>query len=165
METFPERLDAADDLAEVFDIVKDAVRQVLGQSRGGLMLGLADLGNHPKGFFGGYYYVATNVIVLNKVPLMRIRDTEPELFAPYAFTVLLHEYLHTLGYLDERQVRRTAYDIVREVFGEEHVASKIAKDTKHFFPNLVYPTVGWQPSETGIELVEGFDRSSYEYIA
>jgi hypothetical protein len=165
MSGYTDRLDGAEDLAEIFEIVKDGVREVLGQSRGGLMLGLADLGNHPRGFFGGYHYVATNVIVLNRVPLMRIKDTQPDLYAPYAFTVLLHEYLHTLGYLDETLVRRISHELTSELFGADHITSQIVRDTRKFFPNLVYPMVGWAPKDSSIELVEGFDRSSWDYIA
>ena len=69
---FPKLLDGTQSLADIFEIVKRAVEQDLGYSRGGLMLGLADLGNHPQGFIGAFYPVATNVIVMNKVPLARI---------------------------------------------------------------------------------------------
>ncbi|KPQ42420.1 MAG: hypothetical protein MPEBLZ_03049, partial [Candidatus Methanoperedens nitroreducens] len=51
------------------------------------MLGLANLGNHPEGFFGGFYPVGSNVIVMNKIPLERIKETRLELYKPYAFHV------------------------------------------------------------------------------
>ncbi len=74
------------------------------KSSRGLMLGMADLGNHPKGFLGGFFTVGSSVIILNKNPLQRITETRPELYKPYAFHVLLHEYIHSLGYLDEGKV-------------------------------------------------------------
>jgi hypothetical protein len=52
---FPARLDRARDLVDIFEIVKDAVRSRLGLSRGGLMLGLAELGGQPDGWVGGFY--------------------------------------------------------------------------------------------------------------
>ncbi len=162
---FPVLLESASTLADVFEVVKAAVWDSIGKRRGGLMLGLADLGNHPQGFLGAFYPVASNMIVMNKVPLQRIKDTDPTLYKPYAFHVLLHEYLHTLGYLAESVVRPKAFEITRAAFGEDHAATLIAADTVRFFPNLVYPDAAWQPRELTIELVEGFDRSSVNYIA
>jgi hypothetical protein len=102
---------------------------------------------------------------MNKVPLNRIKETQPTLFKPYAFHVLLHEYLHSLGFLDEGVVRRMVIEISIELFGEDHPTTKIAKDTRKFFPHLVYPDMAWQPEDLQIELVEDFDRSSVNYIS
>ena len=162
---FDRQLDGAKTLADIFELVKNAVMETIHLSRGGLMLGMADLGNHPGMFFGAFYPVGTNIIVMNKVPLNRIKDTQPDLWKPYAFHVLLHEYLHTLGYLDEGLVGRRSYEITKEIFGEKHLATQIASDTVKFFPNLVYPNIAWQPEQLDVELVEGFDRSSAGYIA
>ncbi|MFQ6061542.1 MAG: hypothetical protein ACE5KV_09700 [Thermoplasmata archaeon] len=77
--------------------------------RAGLMLGIADLGNHPRGFLGAFYPVATNIIVLNRVPLNWIKETNPELYKPYVFHVLLHEYVHAWERLmNSPQERRPA---------------------------------------------------------
>ncbi len=162
---FDTRLENAKTLADIFEVVKSAVWESQRKSRAGLMLGLANLGNHPQGFFGGFYPVGSNVIVMNKIPLERIKETRPELYKPYIFHVLLHEYLHTLGYLSESGVRQMAHEITRQVFGEEHLATKIAKDTALFFKNLVYPNAAWQPDDMNLELVDGFDRGSASYIA
>jgi len=162
---FPKRLDAAKDLADIFELVKEAVIVSLHKSRGGLMLGLADLGNHPQGLIGAFFPVGTNIIVMNKIPLARIKETKPEIYKPYIFHVLLHEYLHTLGWLDESTVRQLVYDVSKEIFGETHIATRIARDTAPFFKNLVYPSMTWQPENLKLELVEGFDRGSVNYIA
>jgi len=161
---FHTRLENAKTLADIFEVVKAAVWESQRKSRAGLMLGLANLGNHPQGFFGAFYPVGSNVIVMNKIPLERIKETRPELYKPYIFHVLLHEYLHTLGYLSESGVRQMAHEITRQVFGEEHLATKIAKDTTLFFKNLVYPNAAWQPDDMNLELVDGFDRGSASYI-
>jgi hypothetical protein len=150
---FSKYLDNAVSLADIFEVVKSAVQKSMGRSRGGLMLGLSDLGNHPQGFFGAFFPVGTNIIVMNKVPLNRIKETQPKLYKPYAFHVLLHEYLHTLGYLDEG------------VFGSKHLTTRIAENTARFFPNLVYPDMAWQPESLNIDLVDDFDRSSVNYIS
>lgn len=159
-----ELLEKARDLSEVFEVVKGVVKENLGRLRAGLMLGLADLGNHPAGFVGAFYPVASNIIVMNKVPLRRIRETNPELYKPYAFNVLLHEYLHTLGYLDEATVRRIVLDLSTKALGEDHLATHIARDYSAFFPSLVYPDVAWRPEELSLEIVTGFDQSNVAYI-
>lgn len=161
---FNTRLENTKSLPDIFEVVKAAVWECHRKSRGGLMLGLANLGNHPEGFFGAFYPVGSNVIVMNKIPLERIKETRLELYKPYAFHVLLHEYLHTLGYMDESDVRQMAHKITKEVFGEEHLATKIAANTAHFFHNLVYPGAAWQADEMKMELVGGFDRESASYI-
>lgn len=161
---FGQRLEKAGTLADIFEVVKAAVEKRMRRSRAGLMLGLANLGNSPHGWFGAFYPVGTNIIVMNNVPMQRIRETDPSLFKPYVFHVLLHEYLHSLGFLDEQQVREMALDISRHIFGEDHPATRIAADPMSFFPNLVYPSVNWQPENVNIELVDGFDRSSVSYI-
>jgi len=162
---FPKMLDGARTLADVFELVKRAVEEDLGYARGGLMLGLADLGNHPQGFIGAFYPIATNVIVMNKVPLARIRETDPALWRAYAFHVLMHEYLHSVGYVEESQCRQKVQEISHRLFGDRHPVTLIAEDVSKFFPNLVYPDVAWQPEELSIELVEGFDRGNTGYIA
>ncbi len=161
---FPKALEQAHDLPAVFELVKRAVSDTLGYLRGGLMLGLADLGNHPQGFVGAFYPVATNIIVMNRNPLNRIRETNPELYKPYAFHVLLHEYLHTVGFLDEAACRRMTLDVSRRLFGEDHPATRMAVDTRAFFPSLVYPDIAWQPQEFNMELVQGFDAGNVGYI-
>jgi hypothetical protein len=161
---FTKLLENAKSLPDIFEIVKSAVVESLGRSRSGLMLGLADLGNQPNGWLGAFFPVGTNIIVMNKIPLNRIKETNPDLYKPYAFHVLLHEYIHSLGDIDERVVRTKVHEITKAVFGEQHPATQLAKDTSSFFPNLVYPNVLWEPEDLNIELVKDFDRSSVCYI-
>jgi len=158
------QLEEAETLADVFEVVKAAVLKSTGKSRGGLMLGLADLGNHPQGFLGGFFTIGSNVIVMNKTPLQVIREKKPKLYKPYAFFVLLHEYLHSLGYLDEELVVSRTLEISKKYLGEDHPATRIAADIRGFMKSLVYPEVAWKPDREGIEIVEGFDRSSVTYI-
>ena len=162
---FQSQLDAALTLADIFEVVKAAVHKSMGKRRAGLMLGMANLGNSPKEFLGAFYPVGTNVIVMNKIPLQRIRETKPDLYKPYAFHVLMHEYLHSLGYMDENLVRSKVYDISKSVLGENHLATQIAVDTKCFFNHLVYPDSTWKADDNGIEIIRDFDRSSVCYIA
>ncbi|MCK4364779.1 MAG: hypothetical protein KAW45_01885 [Thermoplasmatales archaeon] len=155
-------LEVEQNLIDIFENVKDAVRKSEGRSRAGLMLGIQELGSTLNGFIGAYYPVASNIIVINKTPLRRIIETNPQLLKPYGFHVLLHEYIHALGFLDEELTKRKTYEISKENFGEDHVITKLSKDMVQFFPNLVYPIHGWLPSsETPrIKLVKGFDWSN-----
>lgn len=158
---FCRRLDAAQDIADVFELVKASVSSCIGRGRGGLMLGLANLGGGLDGFVGAFYPVATNIIVLNSLPLTRVKQTEPSLFKPYVFHVLLHEYIHSLGIVDEVATRSMVLKISRETFGPGHPATDLARNLTKYMPKLVYPVYGWKASEEySIELVRGFDRSS-----
>jgi hypothetical protein len=165
MTDFKTKLEEASTLADIFEVVKAVVLKSMRKSRGGLMLGIADLGNHPQAFLGGFFTTGSNVIVMNKNPLQRIKETKPELYKPYAFHVLLHEYIHSLGYMDEKMVRSYAYQLTKDALGEEHTATQIAANTEGFMKHLVYPDSAWKPDDDGIELVENFDRSSVSYIS
>jgi hypothetical protein len=154
-------LESAKDLADIFELVKTTVRKAIGRERGGLMLGLANLGGGPEGFVGAFYPVATNIIVMNSLPLKRIKETDPALYKPYVFHILLHEYIHTLGIIDEAATRQRAYEISAKTFGKDHPVTQFAADLSRFIPKLVYPVYGWRPTqEYQLELVKGFDRGS-----
>ena len=160
-DTFDNLLESAKDLVDIFELVKRVVRKTTGRERSGLMLGLANLGGGPQGFVGAFFPIATNIIVMNNLPLKRIKETDPVLYKPYVFHILLHEYLHTLGIIDEAETRRKAYEISATTFGKDHPVTQFAADLSRFVPKLVYPIYGWQPQEDyQIELVKGFDRSS-----
>src|SRR5438445_10282029 len=100
---------------------------------------LADLENHPKGFLGAFYKVANNVIVMNKVPLLRIQETNPQLYKPYAVYVLLHECLHSVGFVDERVCREQAHRVRETLFGIDHLVTHISARTARVLPNRALP--------------------------
>jgi len=159
--SFGSKLERAKDIPDIFELVKQAVRKTTGKERSGLMLGLSNLGGGPDGFVGAYYPVATNIIVMNTMPLDRIRQTDPSLYKPYVFHILLHEYIHALGTIDEKATRDKASEISAEIFGTAHPATELAQDMTKYMPKLVYPVYGWKPeAEPTLQLVKGFDRSS-----
>lgn len=161
---YPARLEKAKDLADIFEIVKDAVSAQLGLSRGGLMLGIAELGGRPDSWIGGFYPVATNIIVMNKGPMNKILREQPELYKAYCFHILLHEYIHTVGYMDETLTRKRALEISERLFGKEHLATRMASDISQFFPHITYAVPTEPPEDLNMELVKGFDRSCASYI-
>ncbi|MBI0583571.1 MAG: hypothetical protein ISF22_05020 [Methanomassiliicoccus sp.] len=162
--SYPARLEKSKDLADIFEVVKDAVEAQLGLSRGGLMLGIAELGGRPDSWIGGFYPVATNIIVMNRGPMNRILREQPELYKSYCFHILLHEYIHTVGYMDEALTRRRALEISDRLFGKDHLATKMAADIGQFFPYLTYALPQEPPEDLDMELVRGFDRSCASYI-
>lgn len=157
-------LNRADGLPEIFEVVKEAVRVSTGMSRAGLMLGLADLGGDPFNMVGGLYPSASNIIVMNRAPMTQLIK-EKEKYRSYCFHILLHEYLHSLGVMDEGEVRKRTYQISRMVLGEEHMATHMAVDLARFLPRITYGVPKDTDGEMDIELVPGFDRSSCCYYA
>lgn len=170
---FAARVDSARDYTEIFTLVKRLVERELGKSRAGIMLGLAGLGLSPNAFFGGYFVLGSNAIVLNRDVLRYVQANQPHLHNAYAFHVLLHEYLHTLGYFSEDDVRPIAWELSEAALGPAHHATRIARamvpgehaEPPEFFKNLVYPQFGWAPSRRpDIEIVKGFDPDATPYI-
>ena len=162
---YSKELDKVEDLSEIFDVVKSVVKEFLGKGRSGLMLGLSELGGQPRFFVGAFYPVGSNLIIMNKTPMRAVEATKPHLYKAYCFHILLHEYLHTIGILDERKNRIITAIISEKAFGENHPIALIAKDFNRIFPEVMYSTLGWQPSdEMRIEIIPDFDRSSVSYI-
>lgn len=92
------------------------------------------------------------------------KETRPGLFKPFAVHVLMHEYIHSPGYLDEQLVRQMVFDISRTVIVELQLATQLAQDPTRFILGRAYPDFDWRPKEFRIELVEVFDRGSVNYI-
>lgn len=171
---WPTELDRAGDYPTLFELAKRLVQERLGRSRVGIMLGLQGLGLSPSGFLGGYYVVGSNAIVLNRDVLHHIQANHPAYFNAYAFHVILHEYLHALGFLDEATVRRHAHAMSVEAFGTDHPATRIAAamapgvhdpEAPEIFGRLTMPPFGFQPDQTGtIEYVKGIDPDASPYI-
>ncbi|MBS7624161.1 MAG: hypothetical protein QXS36_01560 [Candidatus Bathyarchaeia archaeon] len=145
--------------ADIFDLVKKAVKRTIGLHRVGLILYLKDLPPH----IGAYYQVGSNGIVLNKLLINlagRSLMSRVE-FNSLIFSLLLHEYLHSLGFLDERKVRRLVYEICLKTFGEDHPVVKMALDP----PKIAVPLNIRELSGGGFEIVKDFERIEHQYIA
>ena len=152
-------------LPDLFEVVKDLVECETGRHRAGLMLGMVDLGISQGGFVGAYFVVGGNAIVVNRQALGVIEHRQPELLKPYQFYLLLHEFLHAVGYLDEAQCRDVAATLSARAFGDGHDVTRIARDFGSIFRDIIRPGYGFMPPEAPtIELISGFDRSSVNYI-
>ena len=110
------QLDACGNLADIFELVKQAVKRFLGQHRSGLMLGMANLGMRRGSFVGAFHPLGSNIIVMNRAPFdVALRTSDKKILNGYCFHLLLHEYLHALGYVSEEEVR----DLVHRVDGSQ----------------------------------------------
>jgi hypothetical protein len=124
---FRDSLETADNYAEVWQIVKDTVEFSLGKRRGSMMLFLDDLPLQ----LGAYHPVGTNNIVLNRalVEIVEASMSAKRVVNALVYNLLLHEYLHALGEMSEAKVRRGVVEVAEACFGEEHVATVIARKT------------------------------------
>jgi len=127
VDKFRTRLDTAKSYGEVWLIVKDTVEFSLGKRRGSMMLFLDDLPLQ----LGAYYPVGTNNIVLNRglIEIVEASIGAKRVVNALVYNLLLHEYLHALGELVENRVRGQVIDVARVCFGDEHVATVIARKT------------------------------------
>ena len=157
--------ETARSIPDLFELVKRLVEERLGRHRAGLMLGLTDLGLSDQGFIGAFFMVGGNAIVVNRQALQMVKHTKAQWYKPYLFYLLLHEYLHAVGILDEAETRRTAARLCNGAFGREHAVTVLATDHMAIMRTLVLPEYGFVPPEDQtIELIPGFDRSSWPYI-
>ncbi len=156
-------------MPDIFERVKKDVEIVYGRHRAGLSLGLVEMGMHRGGFIGGMHFTPGTDIVMNKTPLKIILKEQPyEIVWAYTYHILLHEYIHSLGVLDEQQCRNITLRISEEIFKESnHPAIILAKNgIGTYFPNL--PLIYAPPdlkSEAQIEYIYNFDQESYDYIS
>jgi hypothetical protein len=155
-------LEQAKSFHDIFALVQRSVELVLNESRAGLNLGIMDLGNKQGQFLGAFYPSESNIIVMNATPLKKITETNEELFKPYVYFVLLHEYLHSLGYLDEKDVRNISYEICSGILGEEHMATRMVTNIEEFFPYLIYEE-GMPAGKDSMLLIEDLD-GGMDYI-
>lgn len=154
-------LKKSNDFDSVFNLVKESVETVLGMRRPGLMLALQRMPDH----IGAYYPVDTNVIVLNKSLLAKVFAANgKETTRAYVFYVLLHEYLHSLGYLDENEVHRLSHYICRMILGDKHLSTQIAKNGIGSVIPSEYMQMRPPENQQDIEIVEHFDSSETTYI-
>ena len=157
-------------MPEIFKRVKKDVMNVYGRRRAGLSLGIVEMGMYRGGFIGGMHFSPGTDIVINKTPLEIILREKPfEIVWAYTYHILLHEYIHSLGILDEQQCRIITLKISEKVFKDaEHPAVILAKNgIGAYFPNLplIYAPPDLNPDGIPIEYIHNFDQESYDYYS
>jgi len=106
--------------------------------------------------------VTGNLIVMNEglVETMRAHARSPLELNSFVYVILAHEYLHALGYLDERAVREVTAFVTRSALGPDHVATKMAEG------NLwqMFPFLAYSPGGDGrrLKVVTRFDLATTE---
>ncbi len=114
------------DYSHLLDLIRRIVQEHSEKSHPGILLGLEDLGFNPKGFIGGYHRVGTNEIYLNRNVLQIMKDDTPdEHYKAYLFHLLLHEYIHSVGF-NEEDTEKETYKTSITIFGTRHPVAKIA---------------------------------------
>ncbi|MFX1379423.1 MAG: hypothetical protein ACFFA4_10055 [Promethearchaeota archaeon] len=158
------------EMPKIFQKVKKDVKVVYGRHRAGLSLGLVEMGMYRGGFIGGMHFNPGTDIVMNKTPLEIILEEQPyEIVWAYTYHILLHEYIHSLGILNEQLCRTITLRISEKVFKEtDHPAIILAKNgIGAYFPNmpLIYAPPDLNPDGIPIEYIHNFDLDSYDYYS
>ena len=116
------------------------------------------LGNLPIRV-GAFHPMGTNDIVINRRLLGQIQSLKEK---SNVFAILVHEYLHSLGFTDERQVRRMTHKVCNENFGKTHhvvqasLTGPWAELTDDDFEEI--------QQELNLEMVRDFERLEGGYI-
>ncbi len=159
------------EMPEIFETVKKDVRKILGRHRAGLSLGLTEMGMFQGGFIGGMHFHPGTDIIMNTSPLKIILEnkTDDIIIWAYTYHILLHEYIHSLGVLDEKQCQTITLNISEKIFKDKnHPALILAKHgIGVFIPNLQirYVPPERRPDGIRIEYVDDFDRESQSYFS
>lgn len=159
---FASRLEQAKNYAEIWEVVKETAKHSLEKQRVGLMLFLDDL---PLNI-GAYHPIGTNNLVLNRalVQIVEAATNSRKLVNCFVYVLLLHEYLHALGYLAEEDVRSLVYEVAMKSFGRENLATKLAEKGPWALLRGVPLNVIQAPKRV-MEIVKDFERSNQEYIS
>ena len=158
---FVEKIANLKDFDETFELVKAVVLQKFKLHRAGLSLILQMM---PSSL-GAYHMLGSNAIVVNTYLLTTLKRIvkSTEEYNSYIFMVLSHEYLHSLGIVDENTVRQMTFELCKWMLGNDHTATKMAKNG----PSAIYPELRLlMQSQFGrdFQVVKNFDRSNQTYI-
>ncbi|MEM0288184.1 MAG: hypothetical protein QXG05_08485 [Nitrososphaerota archaeon] len=155
------RIERSEDFDQIFEIVKEVVHRDIREHRAGLSLLLSDM----PSYIGAYHPVGSNAIVINRTLINALRKivTDPRELNYFIFTLLMHEYLHSLGHLDDTEVRAMVANICRRSLGEDHISVRMADGNWiEKYPELRLVEGNFSKE---FELVRKFDSSSKTYFA
>jgi hypothetical protein len=159
-EKFGNHLETAKNYGEVWQIVKDTVKFSLGKRRDSMMLFLDDLPLQ----LGAYYPVGTNNIVLNRslVEIVEASVSSKLTVNALVYNLLLHEYLHALGEYSEFEVRRMVVEVASKSFGEQHIATVVARKSPWILLKDI-PLGPLNAPKRVMEIVKDFEKTG-KYI-
>ncbi|MCP8320266.1 MAG: hypothetical protein H3Z52_04905 [archaeon] len=157
-----EKFELCQNIGDVFELVKATTEGSIGQRRAGLTLYLTDL---PL-YIGAMHQIGSNAIIMNRFVLEAVK-TSVELKDDanvFIYLILLHEYLHALGYSEEARVREIAYKIAMDSFGPDHKVTKFSIEGLSTILPQILKAVKKRSKTFDFEIVKDFDRSSITYI-
>lgn len=159
---YESRLEHSQNYAEIWEVVKETTKYSLGKQRVGMMLFLDDL---PLNI-GAYHPLGTNNLVLNRalVQVVEAATNSHKLVNCFVYVLLLHEYLHALGYVAEEDVRPTVYEVAKKSFGEDSLVARLAEKGPWALLRGVPLNVIQAPKRV-MEIVKDFERSNQGYIS
>ena len=137
---FRKKVAGLKDFNEAFELVKAVVLQRFKMHRAGLSLILQMMPSN----LGAYHMLGSNAIVMNSY-------------------LLAHEYLHSLGIVDENTVRQMTYQLCKWMLGDDHASTKMAKED----PSTLYPQLRsliQTQFSRDFKVVNNFDRVNQTYI-
>jgi hypothetical protein len=151
-------IEGAGSLEELFELVKEVVFDFSGYERANVRLRVRNLGQSENEFLGAYYSYFSNKITLNSSPMLSLARYSKKLLNYYVFHILLHEYIHALGVVDETRTRMLTYAISTHYFGEDHIVTQMAENLGDYFPILS------QSEEQTFQEEDSFEDHRQEYI-
>jgi hypothetical protein len=159
---YKSRLEHAQNYGEIWEVVKETTKYSLGKQRIGMMLFLDDL---PLNI-GAYHPLGTNNVVLNRtlVQVVEAATNSLKLVNCFVYVLLLHEYLHALGYVAEEDVRPLVYEVAKKSFGKDRLVTKLAEKGPWELLRGVPLSIVQAPKRV-MEIVKDFERSNQEYIS
>jgi hypothetical protein len=117
-------LRGCEDFQDIFALVKQCTRTYLGRERDDMVLQLVEM---PLNV-GAAHPVGTNKIVMNKALLdLAVQNRSFSEVKAFVFSILLHEYIHSLGYLNEHETRELVFLVTQEAFGPDHLVTHVAR--------------------------------------
>ena len=160
VQRYRSRLENADKYGEIWEVVKDIVKFTLNKYRRGMMLFLDDLPIQ----LGAYHPLGTNNIVLNRalVQIVEAAIESKRVVNALIYNLLLHEYLHALGQFSEIKVRQMVYEIAEKCFGDNHIATLIAKKSPWILLKGI-PLKTVNAPKRVMEIVKDFEKAD-KYI-
>ncbi|MHA1379506.1 MAG: hypothetical protein ACTSRG_14125 [Candidatus Helarchaeota archaeon] len=158
-------------IPDIFEKVKRDVDKVLNRHRAGLSLGLVEMGFTRGEFIGGMFFSGGTMILMNSTALKILiskNEIVDDIVLAYIYHILLHEYIHSLGCLNERECRKIVYYVTKEIIADENDPARImaSRGIGAYFPEINYAPLGYKMEKNlQIERVENFDKSSINYYS
>ena len=149
----------------IFKLVKKSVSETLDLRRGGIVLGLSDLPNNV----GGLHQIGSNFIIMNRKLLELVTSTDDKLIInSYVFHILLHEYIHSLGHVEEQETQILTHKVSERMFGDNHIVTRIAKSGIGPLLQIIGTSTAAanisRKDRRGIEIVKDVDTDNLNYF-